>query len=60
MKTAIQWFISVLAVVVMLKISYSSGLKDGQRGLGYWEGWHDAMTQTQYGTKPFNSETNLK
>jgi len=58
MKTAAQWFLAALAVIIMLKMAYAGGKHDAQ--LGYWDGWQDAMLQTEYGTKPFNSETNLK
>ena len=60
MKTRAKWFIAFILVTIMLKLAYTSGVKDGERGLGYWEGWQDSMIATQFGTKPYNSETNLK
>jgi hypothetical protein len=54
-----KFFFSLLFVVVMCKFYYSRGLLDGEMGVNYWQGWHDAMMQTEFGKKPYNSEESL-
>jgi len=59
MKIAVKWFVALMLVIIMCKLSYSRGLLDGEMGVNYWQGWHDAMTQTDFGKKPYNSEESL-
>lgn len=54
MKTLAKWLFAILAVIIMQKLAYNSGLQRGEMGLGYWQGWQDAMIQTEYGTKQFH------
>jgi len=59
MKIAAKWLVAFVVVISMWKIAYDSGVQDGEHSLGYWQGWQDAMTQTDYGCKPFNGEETL-
>ena len=52
----IKWFVAFMLVVIMWKLAYRSGELTGSMGVGYWQGWQDAMTQTDYGHKPYDSE----
>lgn len=60
MRQSATFFLALLAVIIMCKLAYRSGLQNGEQGLGYWQGWQDAMIQTEYGTKPVEGKFNLK
>lgn len=60
MKTIAKWFTAFILITIMWKLAYTSGVKDGEQGLGYWQGWHDAMIETQFGTKPVEGKFNIK
>jgi len=43
----------------MYETAYKRGELNGEMGVGYWNGWKDAMIQTDFGKKPYNSEESL-
>jgi len=47
--------IALAAVVTMYQLAWHRGKIIAELGVGYWCGWQDAMTQTDYGTKPYDS-----
>lgn len=55
----LKWLAALAAVVGMWHVAYHEGERDGSRGLGYWSGWQDAMTATDYGRKEYDPEKTL-
>ena len=54
MKMCVKWFVAFILVTIMWKLAYRSGEINGEHGVGYWEGWQDAMLQTDYGKKQYD------
>lgn len=58
-STPLKWLIALVAVFCMYETAYKRGELNGEMGVGYWNGWKDAMIQTDFGKKPYNSEESL-
>lgn len=57
MMSFVRWSLAIVAVIGACTIWYYQGVEDGERGLNYWAGWQDAMTQTDYGKIPVQKKT---
>jgi hypothetical protein len=55
-RTFTKLCLALVAVVIMYKVAWHRGELTGSMGVNYWQGWQDAMMQTAYGTRPFDSE----
>lgn len=42
-----RWPIAFVLVTCLWLVAYKQGMQSGQRSLGYWEGWNDAVTYWQ-------------
>jgi hypothetical protein len=56
MKNAAKWLIALVAVATMWQLAYRRGVIEGEHGVDYWQGWQDAMTETDYGNKPLHKQ----
>jgi hypothetical protein len=59
MRSLLKFLAALTLVVVMYKVAWNRGEMTGSMGVGYWNGWQDAMLQTDYGHRPYNSEESL-
>ncbi len=59
MKSVLKFIVSMALVSGMYQVAWKRGELTGSMGVGYWQGWHDAMMQTDFGKKPYNSEESL-
>lgn len=55
-----QFIMAATLVYVVSSVWYHRGFDDGGSDSIYWEGWQDAMTQTDYGRIPYDSTKALR